>query len=158
MRDRKVLLRTLLDEVVLTAPREAAVARIRMVWRSGQFTELAVSRPLRKPRAALRTSEDTVELVRRLAALYPDAVIAGVLNRQGRRPARGLRFTQARVANLRRTRKIACYRPPAQAPDGEVVNVICAAAHMTFTFALRPARSLNRPRRSLGIGGLQSML
>lgn len=115
MRDRKELLRTLLDEVVLTAPREAAEARVRVVWRSGQITDLVVPRPSRKPRAGLRTSEDTV---------------AGVLNRQGRRTARGLRFTQARVANLRRTRKIACYRPPDRAPDGEVVNVRQAAKQL----------------------------
>lgn len=130
IRDRKELLRTLLDEVVLTVPREATEVRIRMVWRSGQYTDLAVPRTLRKPRAAMRTSEDTVELVRKLAALYPDAVIAGILNRQGRRTARGLRFTQARVASLRWSRKIARYRPPPQAPDGEVVNVRQAAKRL----------------------------
>ena len=68
MRDRKELLRTLLDEVVLTAPRDSGEARIRMVWRSGQFTDLVVPRPPRKPRAAMRTSEETVALLRRLAA------------------------------------------------------------------------------------------
>ena len=130
MRDRKELLRTLLDEVVLTAPRDSGEARIRMVWRSGQFTDLVVPRPSRKPRTAMRTSEETVALLRRLAALYPDAVIAGVLNRQGRRTARGLRFTQARVASLRNHWKIACYRPPEHAPDGEVVNVRQAARQL----------------------------
>ena len=130
MRDRKELLRTLLDEVVLTAPRDSGEAHIRMVWRSGQFTDLVVPRPSRKPRAAMRTSEETVALLRRLAALYPDAVIAGVLNRQGRRTARGLRFTQARVASLRKNWKIACYRPPEHAPGGEVVNVRQAARQL----------------------------
>jgi hypothetical protein len=32
-------------------------------------------------------------LLRRLASLYPDEVIAGILNRQGRKTATGERFT-----------------------------------------------------------------
>ena len=39
--------------------------------------------------------------MRRLAALYPDTVIAGILNRQGRTTARGHRFEANRVATLR---------------------------------------------------------
>jgi hypothetical protein len=42
------------------------------------------SRPKRKS-PKIRTSEDTVDLVRRLAVHYPDTKIAGILNRQGRR-------------------------------------------------------------------------
>jgi hypothetical protein len=34
--------------------------------------------------------EDTVELLRRLAVHYPDATIAGILNRQHRRTAPGI--------------------------------------------------------------------
>ena len=45
--------------------------------RSYRFTDLVVPRRSLKPSAAVRTSEETVALVRRLAALYPDAVIAG---------------------------------------------------------------------------------
>jgi hypothetical protein len=37
----------------------------------------------------IHTDEDTLELLRRLAEHYPDAVIAGILNRQGRRSATG---------------------------------------------------------------------
>ena len=55
----------------------------------------------RKPPNLLRTDEDTVDLVRRLAAHYPDATIAHILNRQGRRTARGLSFTAGRVQSLR---------------------------------------------------------
>jgi hypothetical protein len=45
----------------------------------------------------VRTDEDTVALVRRLAVLYPDAVIAGILNRQQRTTAWGHRFTAKNV-------------------------------------------------------------
>jgi hypothetical protein len=52
--------------------------------------------------APIRTAEDTVALVHRLAAHYPDAVIAGILNRQERRTAYGHRFTANLVNALRR--------------------------------------------------------
>src|SRR5262249_52545995 len=47
--------------------------------------------PHSKPQI-VRTDEDTIALVRRLAAHYPDAVIAGILSRQGRKTAYGHRF------------------------------------------------------------------
>jgi hypothetical protein len=53
-----------------------------------------------------RTDEDTISLLRRLAALYPDEVIAGILNRQGRKTATGERFTANQVGSLRRYRSL----------------------------------------------------
>ena len=49
-----------------------------------------------------RRPEDTIELVRRLPAHYPDSMIAGILNHQGRNSAYGHRFTANLVGNLRR--------------------------------------------------------
>jgi hypothetical protein len=51
-----------------------------------------------------RTDEDTISLLRRLTALYPDEVIAGILNRQGRKTATGERFTANQVGSLRQYR------------------------------------------------------
>lgn len=63
----------------------------------------------------------------RLAALYPDEVIAGILNRQGRKTATGERFTANQVGSLRRYRGIPRFQPPAQPPLGEVVPIRKAA-------------------------------
>ena len=52
----------------------------------GAITELG-RRTARRPPPAIRTDEDTIDLLRRLAVHYPDATIAGILNRQGRRSA-----------------------------------------------------------------------
>lgn len=125
-RDRKELLRALLEEVVVDAPRHEPCARIRLVWRGGLSTELTLERPRNRP-AIVRTDEDTIELLRRLAAHYPDAVVAGILNRKGHRTAYGLRFTQSRVASLRTNWKIPCFKPSEHPPDGEVVSVRQAA-------------------------------
>ena len=74
-------------------------------------------------RAAVRTDEDTVALLRRLAVHYSDAVIAGILNRQERRTAYGHRFTANLVANLRRNTNIPCYERPDTSPDGELLTI-----------------------------------
>jgi len=65
--------------------------------------------------------------VRRLAEHYPDAVIAGILNRQGRRTAKGHRFEGNRVAHLRTYWKIPCFVPKADAAEGELVTIKRAA-------------------------------
>jgi hypothetical protein len=57
--------------------------------------------------ATIRTDEDTIALVRRLAVHYPDAVIAGILNRQVRRTVHGHSFEANHVGNLRRYWKMA---------------------------------------------------
>src|SRR6516162_5727155 len=88
-RDRKELLRTLLEEVALRVEREKSNAHLTLRWRGGLFCEIDVPLPRSHP-APIRTAEDTVDLLRRLAVHYPDAVIAGILNRQGRNTATGL--------------------------------------------------------------------
>jgi hypothetical protein len=92
-KDRKQLLRTLLEEATITLRRADTDPHAELVlrWKGGPISELKV--PLRRPQPKIRTDEDTVELLRRLAAHYPDATIAGILNRQHRQTARGLSFT-----------------------------------------------------------------
>jgi DNA invertase Pin-like site-specific DNA recombinase/predicted DNA-binding transcriptional regulator AlpA len=125
-RDQKELLRTLLEEVIIADHREAYRAHLTLRWRGGMLTELDVERPRSRP-APIRTEEDTVELVRRLATHYPDAVIAGILNRQGKYTAYGHRFTTNRVGNLRRHWNIPCFEPTSQPAQGELVNIKQAA-------------------------------
>ena len=95
-------------------------------WRGGTLTELDLSLPRMKPRG-LHTDEDTVSLLHRLAVHYPDDVIAGILNRQGRKTASGERFTALHVGSLRRYRNIPRYQPPAEPPGGQVVPIRQAA-------------------------------
>ena len=100
-RDKKELLRTLLEEVIVAAPRGGHAAHLTLRWRGGTLAEIEIDRP-RTRQAPIRTDEDTVDLVRRLARHYPDAVIAGILNRQGKATAYGHRFNAMHVGNLRR--------------------------------------------------------
>jgi DNA invertase Pin-like site-specific DNA recombinase len=125
-RDRKELLRTLLEEVIIAVERAEFRAHLRLRWRGGLLTELELALPRSRP-APIRTDEETVALLRRLAAHYPDAVIAGILNRQGRQTATGMRFTANRVAALRTNWHIHRFEPDQQRPDGELVTVVRAA-------------------------------
>lgn len=77
--------------------------------------------------ARVRTDEDTVDLIRRLAVHYPDGVIAGILNRQGRKTVHDERFSANQVGCLRRYRDIARFEPPAEPPSGELMTIAGAA-------------------------------
>src|SRR5450756_2367954 len=125
-RDRKELLRTLLEEVILNLKRAEGHAHLTLRWRGGAVTLLDVPVPRFRPMGP-RTDEDTISLLRRLAALYPDEVIAGILNRQGRKTATGERFTANQVGSLRRYRNIPRFQPPADPPSGELVSIRKAA-------------------------------
>ncbi len=125
-RDRKELLRTLVDEVIIKVERDAFAARLAVRWKGGALTEIDLQLPRSRP-ATIRTDEDTIALLRRLATHYPDAVIAGVLNKQGRRTAYGHRFDRNRVGNLRRHWHIPSCDEKPQA-DGDIVTIRQAAA------------------------------
>jgi DNA invertase Pin-like site-specific DNA recombinase/predicted DNA-binding transcriptional regulator AlpA len=128
-RDRKELLGTLIEEVILKVERDKSAAHLTLRWKGGALTDIDVTL-LVKRQATVRTDEDTVALVRRLAEHYPDAVIAGILNRQGRRTARGLRFVGNRVASLRTHWKIPCFAPKEGAEQGELLTIKAAAAQL----------------------------
>ena len=129
-KDRKQLLRTLLDEVKITVCRDHAGGRADLLlrWKGGAITELTV--PLKRKPPKIRTSEDTVDLLRRLAVHYPDAKIAGILNRQHRTTARGMSFTASRVQSLRHHWGIPRHQPGDDLPEGDLLNVTQAAREL----------------------------
>ena len=125
-RDRKELLRALLEEVSIAVFREEYRAHLKLRWHGSHLTEIDVGLPRSRP-ASIRTDEETLSLLRRLAVHYPDAIIAGILNRQGRVSAYNLRFTADIVGNLRRQWKIPRYEPQAESPEGKLLNIKQAA-------------------------------
>ena len=107
-RDRKRLLRTLIEEVQLRTEEQHYAVRI--VWRGGATSEREV---VRGPAGwAQRTPQDTVELVRTLAQEFDDAQIARILNKQGRRSGQDIPFTASAITSLRGKNRIAkCTKP-----------------------------------------------
>jgi DNA invertase Pin-like site-specific DNA recombinase/uncharacterized protein YndB with AHSA1/START domain len=125
-RDRKELLRTLLEEVILKVERKENRADLALRWRGGMITKLEVQLKSYQVQGP-KTDEDTLSLLRRLAAYYPDHVIAGILNRQQRKPAYGGQFTAGQVGNLRRYHNIPRFEPATESPYGEILPVQKAA-------------------------------
>ena len=125
-RDRKELLRTLLREVIVTIREPDRQATLELLWDGGARSELKVKLNRRGPERH-RTPEDTVELVRRLAAHHSDQQTAAVLNKQGRPTATGLAFTEARVRYLRNKHQIPAAPLPEGEGDGDVVSIAEAA-------------------------------
>jgi DNA invertase Pin-like site-specific DNA recombinase len=125
-RDRKELLRTLVEEVIVSLSEDRSRAHLRMRWRGGALDELEVVIPRSHP-PTIRTDEGTVALMRRLAEHYSDAQIAGILNRQGRLSATGERFTASMVSSLRHSWGIPRHQPPAEPPQGELATITRAA-------------------------------
>jgi len=131
-RDRKLLLRALIIEICVTVDRDAGTIDVTIAWEGSAKTQLAPL-TLRRQGQPYRnvTPEDTVALVRRLAAHYDDEAIALVLANQQRRTATGLRFTKRRVAQLRDAHGISAFTPdPAADADGELVSVRHAAREL----------------------------
>jgi DNA invertase Pin-like site-specific DNA recombinase len=126
-RDRKELLRTLVNEVVITVCEEPRRAEVQIVWEGGARTDLTV--PLiKRGTERNRTDEDTIEIVRKLAAHTGDQQIAAILNKQGRRTGTGLVFNQPRVRSLRLKHGIAAAPPPD--PDSDLFTVAQAAGEL----------------------------
>jgi hypothetical protein len=128
-RDRKQLLRALIDEVIVTVDVDNHHATGRIVWQGGATCDISVVLPRRGVDNARRTEQETVELVRRLAAHYDDATIARLLGRQGHLTATGLPFTTERVASLRRLHGIPGHQTTVRRdvnvtpPDDDVIVV-----------------------------------
>ena len=101
IRDKKRLLRTLIEEVQLRT--EETRYLVRIVWKGGAVTDREVARLARGQQP---TSEDTIELVQKLATQFDDTQIARILHRQGRRSGSGLPFTKSRVSSLRQRHQI----------------------------------------------------
>ena len=129
-KDRKQLLHTLLDDVVITITTDSGDRRadLRIRWKGGAISELTV--PPKRAQPKIRTDDDTIDLIRRLAVHHADPVIAGILNRQGRLTARGLSYTASRVQSLRHHWHIPCHQPGTEPAEGELLTVAKAAAEL----------------------------
>jgi len=129
-RDRKQLVRCLIEEVLVDVAAEERRATLTIRWRGGATSELAIELPRYQPK--IRTDEDTVALLERLAVHYDDSTIAGILNRQGRLSATGEPFSAQIVGGVRRYRGIPRHQLSDETVDGELVTIAEAAEILGF--------------------------
>jgi DNA invertase Pin-like site-specific DNA recombinase len=102
---KKRIVRTLIRGVVADVDAEASEVVLVIHWQGGVHTELRVQRR-RRGQNTKQTPREIIDVVRALARICSDLVIAGVLNRNGLRTGRGNRWTRERVSSLRSYHKI----------------------------------------------------
>jgi excisionase family DNA binding protein len=139
-RDRKELLRSLIGEVIVTVRDEPRRADVEIAWEGGARSELEIAL-VRRGAESKRTPEDTVELVRALAAHHPDRQIAAILNKQGRRTGTGLPFTEPRVKYVRERHAIPAAPPPDPASGLFTIDQAAAELGVTATTIYRWLRA-----------------
>ncbi len=103
---KKRILRTVLTEIVVTA--NGSEVQLLLHWRGGDHTQLRFEK-VRTGQHRFVTDANTIDLVRGLARLQPDAMIASILNRIGHRTAHGERWTARSVCALRHRHAIDVY-------------------------------------------------
>jgi excisionase family DNA binding protein len=99
-RDRKQLLRCLINEVVVTTDRERVAAELTIIWVGGAVTHLT-SRLNRVGHHRRVAPAKVLDLVRKLGPHYSNEQIAFILNAKRLRTGQGNSFTPRRVAPLR---------------------------------------------------------
>ena len=108
---RKRILRAALVEIVVTVADN--IVGLVLHWHGGSHTELRV-RKNRTGEHRLAAGAETVELIRELARIMPDRLIASFLNRAGKKTGKGNNWTLGRLKAFRSNHDIPVYR------DGEM--------------------------------------
>lgn len=105
---KKRVVRTVLTEIVVTA--EGSEVQLLLHWRGGDHTQLRFAK-VRSGQHRFVTDANIIELVRGLARLQSDGMIASILNRNGHRTRHGERWTARSICSLRHRHAIDVHAP-----------------------------------------------
>lgn len=140
---KKRILRVVLKEIIATS--EGDTVRLVLHWQGGDHTELKLEKT-RTGQHRYATDVDTIELIRSLARIQPDSMIASILNRIGRRTAHGQSWTATRVCSIRHHHAIAVYAEGERQARSELtVSEVAAMLKVTQTTVLRMIRHHHLP-------------
>jgi DNA invertase Pin-like site-specific DNA recombinase len=140
---KKRILRIALKEIIVTS--EGDTVRLVLHWQGGDHTQVQLPK-IRTGHHRYVTDTEIVEIVRALARIEPDARIASVLNRTGRRTAHEQRWTARLVCSLRNHHAIAVYRDGERQARGDMsVRDVAVILGVTPTTVLRLIRLKHVP-------------
>ena len=122
---KKEILRTVIEEVIADLDDETQMLRFVIHWKGGIHTCFEMPRP--RGCVGQRTTDEDLEIIRKMAVRYGDPEIANVLNRLGRRTGTGKRWNQTRVARVRKSHSIA--GRSCTLPDPDVLSMNESARH-----------------------------
>jgi len=101
---RKKIVRTVVEEVILTRDDSAGTVRMVIHWKGGAHTEVTIPWVRTHPQ---QTSVAALDVVAKMAPYYGDEDIARVLNQDGYRTGQGNAWDASRVSSLRQKHNIA---------------------------------------------------
>jgi excisionase family DNA binding protein len=140
---KKRILRAVLKEIV--ARRDGDTIHLVLHWQGGDHTELQFEKVCTGQHRYV-TNADTVELIRALAMIQPDPMIASILNRLGRRTAHDQTWNARRVCSLRNNHAIPVYREGERQARGELtVSEVATILGVSTTTVLRMIRHKQLP-------------
>ncbi len=95
---KKKIIRAVLEEAVV---REEPKGKLEFVlhWKGGTHTTFTIDKPINPGQG--KTAPEDLEIIGKMAPTYGDIEIARVLNRLGRRTAKGNRWNRVRVKGIR---------------------------------------------------------
>ena len=114
---KKRIVRTLIREIIVRV--DGPMVNAVVHWEGGDHTRLVIPRN-RTGDHRWKTSEETERVIREVARVWSDRAIAALLNRLGKRTAKGHSWTPARVATFRNDHGIAVHRDGELAERGEM--------------------------------------
>jgi excisionase family DNA binding protein len=131
---KKRILRTLLKEIVVYV--KDSRIRLLLHWEGGDHTEVEIQKN-RPGHHRWKTGVEVEQIIRELARVMPDSRIAGLLNRAGKRTAKGLRWHRNHVCVFRNARDIAVYQEGERQARGELTLEEAAEALGVSTMTVR---------------------
>lgn len=138
MEIKKRIVRTVLKEIVVTRRDEIIVALLH--WHGGNHTQIEFTKN-RTGEHRWSTDVETIDIVRALARTMHDAGIAAVINRLGKRTAKGHTWAAARVCTLRHDHQIAPHRDGEHLERNELgANEVSAILGVSIPTVLRHIR------------------
>lgn len=112
---KKRILRAVVNEIIVDINHQVGNVEMRIHWAGGVHTVLRLHKN-KSGRNCSATDIDVISLVRELAKGWPDAYIAGILNRLGHRTGPGNSWNETRVKNLRLYHKIPVFSKGTERP------------------------------------------
>lgn len=125
---KKKIARTIIEEIV-ACDVDRETLHFVIHWKGGVHTEFHMSRP--KSMAGQPTSEEALDIIRKMAVRYGDDQIASVLTRLGLRTGKGKRWTQTRVATARQRYAIAGQKRMKKDPELLTLNEAARYCHVS---------------------------
>ena len=125
MEIKKKILRTIVEEVIVDLDDDTQMLTFVIHWHGGSHTTFETPKPTAAKGA--RTTDENLDIIRKMAVRYGDGEIANILNRHGRLTGKGKRWNQERVSTARRNHKIAGHDRNVEDPD--VLSMQQAARH-----------------------------